>query len=76
MNGPKIIQDAAKKVALINRRLGTAASGQKSYVDPKRRNVKFQVGDHIFLKESPMKVVMRFGKKGKFAPRYIGLLRY
>ena len=29
------------------------------------------MGDHVFLKISPMKGVMRFGKKGKLAPRYI-----
>ena len=32
----------------------------------------FSVGDLVFLKVSPMKGVMRFGKKGKLAPRYIG----
>ena len=50
----------------------TAASRQKNYADPKRRDVEFQVGDYMFLKVSPMKGVMRFGKKGKFVPRYIG----
>ena len=30
------------------------------------------MGDHIFLKISPMKEVMRFGKRGKLSPRYIG----
>ncbi|XP_024163819.1 uncharacterized protein LOC112170742 [Rosa chinensis] len=29
------------------------------------------MGDHVFLKVSPMKGVMRFGKKGKLAPRYV-----
>ena len=72
MTGPEIIQDAAEKVALIKRRLETAASRQKSYADPKRRDVEFQVGDYVFLKVSAMKGVMRFGKKGKLAPRYIG----
>ena len=33
--------------------------------------MKFQVGDYIFLKVSPMKGVMRFDKKEKLAPRYI-----
>ena len=46
---------------------------KKSYADPKRKNVSFSVGDLVFLKVSPMKGVMRFGKKGKLAPRYIGL---
>src|SRR5262249_49294239 len=45
---------------------------QKSYVDPKRRDISFEVGDHVFLKISPMKGVMRFGKKGKLTRRYIG----
>ena len=34
--------------------------------------MSFSYGDLIFLKVSPMKEVMRFGKKGKLAPRYIG----
>ena len=50
----------------------TAFSRQKSYVDPKRKDVSFSPGDLVFLKVSPMKGVMRFGKKGKLAPRYIG----
>ena len=62
----------AEKVTLINRRLKITASRQKSYADPKRRDVEFLVGHYVFLKVSPMKGVMRFGKKGKLAPRYIG----
>ena len=72
MIGLEIIQDAAEKVALIKQRLDTITSKQKSYADPKRRDVEFQVGDYVFLKVSPMKGVMRFGKKEKLAPRYIG----
>ena len=34
--------------------------------------MSFSAGDMVFLKMSPMKGVMRFGKKGKLAPRYIG----
>ena len=45
----------------------------KSYADPKRKEVLFSVEDLVFFfKVSPMKGVMRFGKKGKLAPRYIG----
>ena len=50
----------------------TTFSRQKSYVDPKKKDVSFSIGDIIFLKVSPIKEVMRFGKKGKLAPRYIG----
>ena len=36
-------------------------------------DVSFSVGDLVFLEVSPMKGVMKFGKKGKLAPRFIGL---
>jgi hypothetical protein len=35
--------------------------------------LEFKVGDHVYLRVSPMKDVKRFGVKGKLAPRYIGL---
>ena len=41
-------------------------------MDVHRHELKFQEGDRVFLKVSPMKGVMRFGKKGKLAPCYIG----
>jgi hypothetical protein len=63
--GPKIIQDTKDKVALIWKRMLTAQSRQKSYVDKGRLLVNFEAGDQIFLKVSPMKGVMHFGKKGK-----------
>ena len=52
----------------------TVFNSQKSYADPKREEVSFSLGDLVFLKVSPIKGVMRFGKKkkGKLAPRYIG----
>ena len=50
----------------------TAYSRQQSYANPKRRDVRFEEGDHVFLKISTMKGIQRFGKKGKLAPRYIG----
>ena len=50
----------------------TAQSRQKSYADKRRRPLEFQVGDAVFLKVAPLKGVMRFGKKGKLSPRYMG----
>ncbi|GJW51927.1 putative reverse transcriptase domain-containing protein [Tanacetum coccineum] len=45
---------------------------QKSYADVRRKPLEFQVGDKVMLKVSPWKGVIRFGKRGKLNPRYIG----
>lgn len=72
MLGPELVQQTAEVVALIQERMKTAQSRQKSYADVRRRSLKFAIGDHVFVKIAPLKGVMRFGKKGKLSPRYIG----
>lgn len=57
---------------VIQEKLKIAQSRQKSYVDKRRKDLEFEEGDHVFLRVSPWKGVMRFGKKGKLSPRYIG----
>ena len=49
-----------------------AQNRQKTYVDKQRRPLQFEVGDHVYLKVSPMRGVHRFGIRGKLAPRYVG----
>ena len=49
-----------------------AQSRQKSYADVRRRPLEFEVGDHVFLKVMPKRGVVRFGKRGKLSPRFIG----
>ncbi|GJX96110.1 hypothetical protein Tco_0351908 [Tanacetum coccineum] len=56
---------------LIKEKLKAARDRQKSYADNRRKPLEFQVGDKVLLKVSPWKGVMRFGKKGKLAPRYV-----
>ncbi|TYK01601.1 pol protein [Cucumis melo var. makuwa] len=46
--------------------------GEKSYADERRKDLKFDVGDMVFLKVAPMKGVLRFEKKGKLSPRFVG----
>ena len=70
--GPDLVMDALEKVRMIRERLKTAQSRQKSYADVRRRDLEFKVGDWVYLKVSPMKGVVRFGKKGKLSPRYVG----
>ncbi|RVW68203.1 Transposon Ty3-G Gag-Pol polyprotein [Vitis vinifera] len=70
--GPELVQLIVEKVALIKERLKAAQSRHKSYADHRRRDLEFEVGDHVFLKVSPMKSVMRFGRKEKLSPRFVG----
>ncbi|GKA07531.1 putative reverse transcriptase domain-containing protein [Tanacetum coccineum] len=56
----------------IKERLETARSRQKSYADKRCKPFEFKVGDRVLLKVSPWKGVVRFGKKGKLTPRYVG----
>ena len=60
------------KIKVIRNRLKIAQDHQKSYADRRRRALEFQVGDKVFLKISPWKGVIRFGKRGKLSPRYMG----
>jgi hypothetical protein len=57
---------------LIRRRLLEAESRQKSYADKRQRELRFEEGDFVYLKVSPMCGVRRFQVKGKLAPRFVG----
>nr|GFA75418.1 putative reverse transcriptase domain-containing protein [Tanacetum cinerariifolium] len=70
--GPELIQETSEKIIQIKQRMQAARDRQKSYADLKRKPMEFQVGDKVMLKVSPWKVVVRFGKRGKLNPRYIG----
>ena len=72
ITGPDMIRDTSEKVSLIRQRLLTAQSRQKSYADVRRRPLEFKVGDHVFLKVMPKRGVVRFSKRGKLLPRFIG----
>lgn len=72
LTGPEMIRETTEKIVQIKNRLLTARSRQKSYADNRRRPLEFNVGDRVMLKVSPWKGVIRFGKRGKLSPRYIG----
>ncbi|GJZ72279.1 putative reverse transcriptase domain-containing protein [Tanacetum coccineum] len=72
LTGPKIVQEMTEKIIQIKQRIQAARDRQKSYANLKRKPMEFQVGDRVMLKVSPWKGVVRFGKRGKLNPRYIG----
>ncbi|GJW81608.1 putative reverse transcriptase domain-containing protein [Tanacetum coccineum] len=75
LTGPELIQETTEKIVLIKQRMQAAQDRQKSYADRKRKPMEFEVGDRVMLKVSPWKGVVRFGKRGKLNPRYVGPFR-
>nr|GEY50269.1 putative reverse transcriptase domain, ribonuclease H-like domain, aspartic peptidase domain protein [Tanacetum cinerariifolium] len=72
LTGLEIIHGTTEKIVQIRQHLQTARDRQRSYANVRRKPLEFQVGDRVMLKISPRKVIIRFGKRGKLNPRYIG----
>nr|GFC93552.1 putative reverse transcriptase domain-containing protein [Tanacetum cinerariifolium] len=70
--GPKLIQETTEKIIQINQGMQAAHDRKKNYADLKRKPMEFQVGYKVILEVSPWKGVVRFGKRGKLNPRYVG----
>nr|GFB00221.1 putative reverse transcriptase domain-containing protein [Tanacetum cinerariifolium] len=64
-----------EKIIQIKQKMQVARDRQKSYADKKCKPMDFQVRDKVMLKVSPWKRVIRFGKRGKLNPRYVGPFR-
>ncbi|GJX53030.1 hypothetical protein Tco_0281399, partial [Tanacetum coccineum] len=75
LTGLELIQETTEKIVLIKQRMQAAQDRQKSYADRKRKPMEFEIGDRVMLKVSPWKGVVRFGKRGKLNPRYVGPFR-
>ncbi|GJR45548.1 putative reverse transcriptase domain-containing protein [Tanacetum coccineum] len=72
LTSPELVQETTERIIQIKQRIQTAHDRKKSYADLKRKPMEFQVGDKVMLKVSPWKGVVRFGKRGKLNPRYVG----
>ncbi|GJY06515.1 putative reverse transcriptase domain-containing protein [Tanacetum coccineum] len=68
LTGPEIIHETTEKIIQIKSCIQAARDCQKSYADVRRKPFEFQVGDKVMLKVSPLKGVIRFGKRGKLNP--------
>jgi hypothetical protein len=69
--GHDIVDEAEAMVRRIQDNLKVAKSRRESYANKRRRPLQFDVGDHVYLKVSPMNGIKRFGVKGKISPHYI-----
>ncbi|KAK5771456.1 hypothetical protein PVK06_047660 [Gossypium arboreum] len=72
IHGVDLTKETKQKVKVIRDSLKATFDRQKSYADLKRKDIEFDISEKVFLKVSPWKKVLRFGKKGKFSPRFIG----
>ncbi|XP_074297951.1 uncharacterized protein LOC141628754 [Silene latifolia] len=70
--GPQMVQDIIDQVHLICQKMKAAQHRQKSYADLHRTDIEFAVSDKVLLKVSPMRGVMRLGKRGKLSQKFIG----
>ena len=70
--GLELVKITSEKVKIVRDNLKKARDRHKSYADNRRRDLQFEIGDRVFLKISPWKGVLRFGKRGKLSPRFIG----
>jgi hypothetical protein len=68
---PNLVEEAEATVHHIQDNLKAVKSHQETYANKRCRPLEFKVGDHMYLRVSPMKGVKRFRVKGKLAPRYI-----
>ena len=68
--GSDLLRTTNEAIQKIRKRILTAQSRQKSYADVRRKDLEFEVGDHVSLKIAPVHGVLRFGKRGKLSPFY------
>jgi hypothetical protein len=74
--GPNLIDEAKATVCHIQDNLKAVRSRQESFANKRCRPLEFEVGDHVYLWVSLMKVIKRFGMKGKLAVHYLDLFPY
>ncbi|KAL0327474.1 UNVERIFIED_CONTAM: Transposon Tf2-11 polyprotein [Sesamum angustifolium] len=72
LEGLELVQEIVEKIQIVKRCFNVAQDRQKSYANKHRREMEYEIGDKVFLKVSPCKITLRFGKQGKLSPRYIG----
>ncbi|KAJ9545109.1 LOW QUALITY PROTEIN: hypothetical protein OSB04_024816 [Centaurea solstitialis] len=70
---PDIVQETTDKIKLVQEKLKAARIARKATLIIGES--QFQVGDRVLLKVSPWKGLIRFGKKGKLSPRFVGLFK-
>ncbi|KAM2854340.1 hypothetical protein FF1_024799 [Malus domestica] len=72
LEGPEIVDETTQNIQVLKSNLKATQDRQKTLADRHATDRVYDVGNLVFLKLSPWRGVVRFGKKGKLSPRYIG----
>ena len=75
LNDVELIEVTIENIRIIRERLKIAQDRQKSYTDTRKKELEFEVRDMMFFKVTSWNGVIRFQKRGKLNPRYIGPFR-
>ncbi|KAL0282305.1 UNVERIFIED_CONTAM: hypothetical protein Sangu_2486700 [Sesamum angustifolium] len=75
LEGPELVQEIEEKIRIVKKCLKAAQDRQKSNADKHRREMEYEMGDKIFLKVSPWKGILRFGKQGTLSSRYLARMK-
>ena len=71
--GIEMVRETNEKIVVVREKMKAAQDRHKSYADQHRKDKEFSMGEHVLLKVSPIRGVMRFGqKREKLSPHYIG----
>src|SRR3954471_19966840 len=68
---PRFVQDASKKISIIRERIKAAQQRQKHWADKRRKDLHFEVGDHVFLKLASRRGLLKSNKLGKLNPKLV-----
>ena len=68
---PELVQITSENVKVVRDNLKIERDKQRSYADNRRRDLQFDIDDLVFLKISPWKGFLRFGRQCKLSPRFI-----
>ena len=68
LTGPELVQQSIEVIQVVKQRIKATQDRYKSNACNKRRPLKFEVGDHVFLKVLPTKGVVHFGTRRKLNP--------
>ena len=74
MLGPNLLKELEQLVTKVQHNLKEEQDHKKSYMDKKRKDKYYQIGDHVYLKVKEKRSSLSLGRCGKLAPMFFWTL--